>query len=346
MADIRELKMGIGFHKQPALQTALVATDMWSLRQTNKQPGQPEFVTENDANDIGKGTPFPTQLFPVSASGVFPWEYYLSSENAAMLGVYGIGLLTKVAASTGFLYTCKPSVLLTAAPDMPATTIVQAIRPGGSAVFDFALVGMCCEEFTISLKSGPGRDNSTMKSSWVGSGFYANPSGITLPATTVEHPLGSGGTTVLSINGVDYIVNKRFLSLEFNYKNNIRLDTGYFVGSGQQNGFNLRGRMWRANPVATMKCVALFESGSTELATFLAQTEGTAQLTVNGALIGGAVFHSLALTLHRTVLKIPAGGIADDNGLVTINFELELLEHATNGVLTYAATTTQDGIGQ
>ena len=91
MADIREIKTFIGYKKQTGLQTALVAADGWSLRQTNRTPGQPEFQTEDDKDDLGKGTPFATQVFKTSAGAGFPWEARLTSENAAMLAVFGIG---------------------------------------------------------------------------------------------------------------------------------------------------------------------------------------------------------------------------------------------------------------
>ncbi len=346
MADIRELKMFVGFKKQSALQTALVAADGWSLRQTNRAVGQPSFVTENDKDDLGKGTPFPTQVFKASASAEFPWEARLTSQNAAMLGVFGIGRDSKTAtaATGGFVYVCKPSVLLTASPDMPSTTIVQAIRQGGSDVFDLGLIGMCCEELTISLNSGPGRDNATMRSQWIGCGKFASPSTITIPTVTTESGLGAGNATALTINGTNYLSNARFFSAEFSYKNNIRLDAGYYPGSGSQSGFNLRGRMWRGDPVATLRCTALFENGSTELDDFLAQTEGTGTITIEGATIAsGPEKHTLSIALHRMVAQEP--NINDQDGLVAITVDYALLEHSSNGVLTYTATTTQDNIG-
>lgn len=342
MADIREIKMAIGFHKQTALQTALVAADTWSLRQTNRAVGQPEFVTENDKDDLGKGTPFATQVFKTSQGAVFPWEGRLTSEAAAMLGVFGIGLNAKTTADIGFKYSCKPSVLLTASPDMPATTIVQAIRQGGSDVFDFGLIGMCCEEFTLSLTSSPGRDNATFRSQWIGCGKYASPSTITIPAVTTEHSLSSGAATVITLNGVNYISNARFLSFEMTYKNNIRLDSGYYPGSGSQSGFQLRGRMWRGDPQVTGRYTALFENGSTELDDFLAQTEGTGQITIQGAAMGTA-YHKLDINLHRIVTQNVQ--IGDQNGLVSITADIAFLEHSSNGVLTWDAQCLKDEIG-
>jgi len=346
MADIRETRMFVGYKKQAALQTALTAAAGWSLRQTNRSLGQPSFVTTNDKDDLGKGTPFATQVFKTSQSTEFPWEARLTSQNLAMLGVFGVGLLSKAAGTpaTAIKYTCKPSVLLTASPDMPATTIVQTIRQGGSDVLDMGLIGMCCEEFTISLAAGPGRDNATMRSSWVGCGKYASPSTITVPTVTTENSIGSGAATALTINGVNYITTKNFFSLEFNYKNNIKLDLGYYPGSGSQNSFAIRGRMWRGDPQVTCSINALFENGSTELDDFIAQTEGTGRITIPGAVIGvGPDTHLLDITLHRIVTENIR--IEDQAGLVSVRADLALLEHSSNGVFTYEATTTQDDIG-
>jgi hypothetical protein len=345
VADIRELRSFISFHKQTALQTALVAADGWSLRQTNRTIGQPEFTTLPDKDDIGKGTPFSTQLYPVALSSSFPWEARLTSQNAAMLGVFGIGLNAKTAADTGFKYSCKPSVLLTASPNMPAATVVQAIRQGGSDVFDLGLVGMCLEEFTQTFNSGPGPDSASMRSQWVGCGKFVNPSTITIPTITTEHALNGGSATTVTFNGVNYLTNTRFFSFEWSYKNNIRLDAGYYLGSGQQNGFQLRGRMWRGDPVVTAKLTALFEDGSTELTDFLAQTEGTARVTLQGALLTGSVTHYNLLDIqwHRIVFK--NFRLTDQDGLVSVEVDIECLEHSSNGVLTYDVQTLRDEIG-
>jgi hypothetical protein len=344
MADIREIRQFIGFKKQAALQTALVAADGWSLRQTNRTIGQARYVTENDKDDLGKGTPFATQVFKTSKSFDYPWEARLTSQNAAMLGVFGIGLQTKAAAGSGFKYTCKPSVLLTASPDMPSTTVVQTIRQGGSDVFDVAGIGVCCNEFGFTLLSSPGRDNATMRSSWVGCGKTASPSTITVPTVTTEHSLSAGAATTITINSVNYLSNARFFQFSFNYGNNIRLDQGYYPGSGSQDGFQIRGRMWRGDPVATAEIVALFENGSTELDAFLAQTEGTGQIVVDGAVIGaGPEVHRLDLLMHRIVFE--DAEVNEQDGLVSVRVPIALLEHSSNGVLTYEVTTTQDNIG-
>lgn len=341
MPDIRELAFAIGKKKQSALQTALVAADCLRLNQNNRSVGQPNPITESNREDIGHGSPYATELFKSHLDSACPWEYYLTSENAAMLGVFGIGLTTKAAAGTGFKYTCESSSSFDV--DMPSTTIVQAMRQGATDIFDFALIGMCCEEFGVSVNSGPGRQNAQMRSSWIGSGKYASPSTITLPAFTTEHSLNAGSMVTCEIHSVDYLTNAHFVSAEFNWKNNIRADYGYYPGSGSQSGFQLRNRMRRADPTCTLSMVVEAVDGSTELGDTLALTEGTAELVIQGDLISTGVYHKLSILLHRVVFR--AVQIADNDGIPVFQIDCEPLEHSVNGLLTYEVTTATDDIG-
>ena len=85
----------------------------------------------------------------------------------------------------------------------------------------------------------------------------------------------------LSINGVDYVSNKNIVSLETSWKNNIRLDQGFYPGSDFQTSGDgttgaIRGRLEFGNRVGTLKFVALYDKNSTELTKLKAQTTGTA----------------------------------------------------------------------
>ena len=95
------------------------------------------------------------------------------------------------------------------------------------------VVGCCVEGWTITVGSGPGRANSKINIEFVGSGKLTEPSGITVPAITLEKLLPSASLT-LTINGVDYVTNKNIVSLETAWKNNIRMDAGFYPGSGFQ----------------------------------------------------------------------------------------------------------------
>ena len=90
-----------------------------------------------------------------------------------------------------------------------------------------------------------------------------------MPAATVEKLLPSA-SLALTINGVDYVTNKNIVSLETSWKNNIRMDAGFFPGSGFQTPGDattgaIRGRLEFGNRQGTLKFVARFDNNSTEL---------------------------------------------------------------------------------
>lgn len=341
-ALLQELRTAIGFHKQAALQTPLVAADTWSLRTTSRDIPQVQFINEDDADDLGKGV-HPTQLFKSHADASFPMNGRLTSEWGAMLACFGIGTTVKSGAGTAKTYTCAlPVDFATAGLEMPSTTIVAAIRQGGSSITDKALIGMCCEEFGFQFNRGPGRDNALFTSSWLGSGAWASPSTITIPALATEHRLNAGGITVLTINGIDYMAADRFVSAQFSLKNNIRADSRYFPGSGTQSGFQIGGRMRRGSPAITCNVVVECEAGSDEEDNLLSQTEGTATITCVGDAISGGGNHSLSIVGHRIVQT--ATQIGEDDGIATYNVDLRFLLHNSNGVLTITAICAKDEI--
>src|SRR5262245_55432090 len=90
-ARTQELAIAVGFKKQSALQTALTATDLWTLRSTSFNPSFPEHVQETDAEDFNKGDEFATQIFPTNLNANWEWPYYLTSQNAAQAFTFGFG---------------------------------------------------------------------------------------------------------------------------------------------------------------------------------------------------------------------------------------------------------------
>jgi hypothetical protein len=342
-ASIQELALAMGFHKQSALQVALTAPDMWCLSQTSRAIGQPVFNQESNAQDIGKGHEWATQLFPSHWDAPWTWDARLSSENAALLAVFGLGNISKAAAGSGFKYTCTPLDPILDGIEVPSLTVVQAVRQGATDLFDYALIGMALEEFRIKLQQGPGRDNATMTSSWVGCGMHANPSTIAIPAATTEHMLNSGGASTITIRTVDYITNKRFVNLEFGWKNNLRLDSGFYPGSGSQTGANIRGRMRHGARQCFLSFTVEMEDDSSELTDMLAGTEGSANVVVPASAIAGGAFHTLEITIPRLILK--AAPIGETDGLITIAVECEILKDESDEVVTVEVTTLQDEIG-
>jgi hypothetical protein len=345
MPYMQEVKTAIGFHRQSALQTSLAAASMIGLGQTNEESMLPSMKYESNAGDMGKGTPFATQIFPLSASSGGPFAARLSSVNAALAGVFGIGLATKAAAGSGFKYTSAVGTTFAELEaDMPTTTFVQACRQGPNAVFDFGLIGMALEDFNLSLKSGIDRNTATISTTWIGCGKWSNPSGITVPEAYAEKALNIGGAVAITMLGETYASNLRFISGEFGWKNNIPVERNYRPGSGLQNGFNVMGRMRRGIPKATMKMVVEVVDGSTEWEAFLAQTVGTVVWTIEGPEISSGVKHKLSLTLHR--VQMVSHQWASNDGLIVAEIECDVQLHATNGILTWEVTTDLDEIGE
>ena len=341
-ANIRETRFCMGVHKQAALQTPLEAADMISLYKTNPSLFQVDLRTESNAGWIGKNDEFPTQNFLTSWDASGALEGYLSSEKAALLLSYAHGKSTATPLSAGAIsYAIEPLDPVTEEIEMPSTTFVEAIRQGASSVIDRALVGMCCEEVAVDINSGPGLQGARITSQWVGCGKTVEPSTITVPAITAEHLLPAYSAT-LSVIGMDYVTAGKIATAHYGWKNNIRLDTGYYPGSGSSDGAQVRGRMEHGDRAVSFSAVARYASDSTELAKLKAQTEGTVVLTLTGALIAPGIYHSLTITLQRVVIR--TAQISDTDGIVTVAVEVEPLTHSVNGLVDITVVTATDEI--
>jgi hypothetical protein len=343
-ANSRETKVGLGFVAQTDLATPNVEAEIWSLTITNTAPFTVTPTTEDDANDIGKGDEFPTQIFPVSMDVTGRIEKFLSSQSAAWAFVFGLGGVTETAAGTGGAkYVCVPTDPAVACIDLPPFTVVEAIRPGSPSFKDIAYVGCVVTGFTISLESGPGRNNARLTIDIAGTGKVITPSGIAVPAPFAESFLNAASATI-NVNGIDYVLSKSFISAEITWAVNPRLDTGYYPGSGTDaNGYAQRGRMEYSTRVAGMTFVARATQGSPEYNQLLARTEGVTTVTLTGANIGaGPEKNSIEIKFPRSVISAATNGDAD--GLVTINCTVKPLKHATQGYVQFTATTTKSGI--
>jgi hypothetical protein len=341
-ANIRELRMPISFHKQSALQTAAAAADCWTLMKTNPEPFRRALITEDNGPWIGKDDEFATENHKSHWEVEGSINGYLSSEWAAMLAAFGLGKVTKEAAGSGFLYTCTPLDPLVDEIELPSATLVEAIRQGASDVLDRALIGICLDEFGFQFNRGTGLQNLQFTSRWIGCGKATEPSSIVIPASTPEHRL-KGGNVAVTILGTDYVTTKRIESLNFGWRNNIRRDSGYYPGSGTQSDAQIMGRMEHGDRACSTSFVSRFVNGSTEMTNFLAQTEGTAVITVTGEdLISSGVYHKMTITLQRVVIKTAEVGNAD--GLVTIAVDLLPMKHAVNGLIKIEVWCEQDEI--
>ena len=341
-ANIRETKIGFGYKKQTDLATPNASGDIWSLTKTNAALSTVTLNTENDAAELGKGHEFATQTFKSHWDVSGSIEKYLSSEIAAWAFVFGLGNRVKSGTPPAITYTSTPQDPVAGGIELPAFSFIEAIRQGATAVLDRMAVGCVVEEFRITLGSGPGRANSRITVNFAGSGKLVEPSGITLPAGTTEHLL-PGASTQVTINGVDYVTSRNLVSLELGFKNNLRLDAGFYPGSGTQDGAAIRGRLEFGDREASLKFTARFEHGSTELAKLRSQTTGTAVISLQGDLISGSDYHSLEVTFHKVAFRTAVVG--DTDGIVTVEVECHPLWDATNGLLTAVAKCSQDNIG-
>ena len=179
----------------------------------------------------------------------------------------------------------------------------------------------------------------------VGSGkVIDSATGITMPAATAEKLLPSASLT-LSINGVDYVTNKNIVSLETGWKNNIRMDAGFFPGSGFQTAGDgstgaIRGRLEFGNRAGNLQFVARFENGSTEYTKLKAQTTGTAVIHAR------VRRQQLARSLTWQKIAYSVVEIAETDQILTVAVECIPMYHSTNGILTAVAKCAVDAICQ
>jgi len=344
-ANVRETKIAFGFKTQADLATANVVAEIWSLTKTNPALMVVSPINEDDANDIGKGDEFPTQTFPSNIDTATAIEKYCSSEFMAWLFCFATGKATKTPAGTGFTYAAVPSDPVINCINLPPFTYAEQIRTPPDSVIDRGAIGMVVNDFAIMMESGPGRANCRATANLVGTGKIAQPSAITpWPTVTPEHFLNAASATI-QIIGNDYVLAQSFISLEFRYNNNVRLASGYYPGSGTQNGYAVRGRMEYGNRECTLAFVARAAKGSPEYVALIAtpQTEGPVTVSVSGATIGvGPAKHSFSIGSTRSVFSAVVNGEAD--GIVTVNCTVRFLKPVTGDYITMSATTTKDAI--
>jgi hypothetical protein len=342
-ANVRETKIAIGMVPQTDLATPNPVAELWCLTKTNTALSVVNPQTETDANDIGKGDEFPTQIFPTAMDASAPLEKYVSSEFMAWLFCFTTGQATKTGVAPAALtYSAVPSDPVTNCIDLPPFTYAEQIRTPPDSVVDRELVGMVIADWTLTMESGPGRANCRVSANFVGTGKIVNPSMVSpWPAPVTEHFLNAASATI-NISGIDYILNKTFISLELRWTNNVRLDTGYYPGSGvDANGFQIRGRMEYNTREVSLSFVARAIKGSPEFAALLAQTPGPVTITLTGAAIASSN-HGINISIPKASFTSVVNG--DQDGIVTVQCTVMPLKEAGSELITLSATTATDGI--
>ena len=332
-ARTQETIIGFGKKKQSAIGTANVVGDLWRLHKLNVEPFNPNLVIEDDAEHMGKSHEFVTEQDLSHWENAFSLEKYLSSEIIAWLVTKCLG--TTVKSGLGpFVYTSTPVDPAVDGLELPYVSFLQQVRPGGSSIVDEMAVGCVVEDFLVSISSGPGRDNSKVTFSMVGSGELTEPSGLVIPAATAEHKLPAS-SLALTIIGVDYVAAGDIVSLTWGWKNN--LVPGFYPGSGAPAGAAIAGRIEYGTRVPTLTFVTRLQSGSLEWTKLKALTTGTAIIT--------QMFNAnetYTATFHQVGFKVLEKG--DTDGIITAAVTCSPQYHATNGILTVAATTAIDEI--
>ena len=343
-ANIQETRIAFGMAPQTDVSTANTALQMWSMTKTNPALSVVAPVNETNALDIGKGNEFPSQVYPTNMDAGVALEKYVSSEFMAWLFAFTTGDVTKTASGAGFTYTAKPNDPAVTCINLPAFSWVEQIRPTPNSVIDRMLISQVVGDWTLTMSSGPGRANCRVAVNLPGSGRVTSPSGIVIPAVINETFLNAAGATI-NINGIDYVLAQSFISLEFRWNNNVRLDTGIYPGSGTMNGYAVRGRMEYGIREFTLNFVARAQKGSVEYNNLLNQVEGPATFGVTGPQLGtGAGNHNFEITMPRTRMNAVVNG--DDANIVTVQCGVTALQ-PTDGVtpiITMSANTMTDKI--
>ena len=166
---------------------------------------------------------------------------------------------------------------------------------------------------------------------------------IELPAAIAEKLLPSA-SLACTINGTNYVNAKSFVSLEATWKNNHRLDAGFYPGSGFQipgdaDSGAIRGRLEVGDRELGLQFTARFANGSDELTKLEALTEGTAVVQLSHD-----ANNDLTLTYQRVTFSVVELG--DTDGIVTVQVTVLPMKHAQNGLFTAVAKCNTDDIAQ
>lgn len=275
-ARVQNLILGLGKAKQADIATIAASFLRFKKLDTALTTAKPIF--ENDAAEIGKGHEFITATFPSHYDTANRIEKYASCEFMTWAWAYALGNVAQTGSGAPYSYTILPIDPGTTL-ELPYFSVVEQVPEGGSTAIDSAYIGNSIEDVMYQFNYGPGRNSSKCTVNWAGSGLVTSPSAVSVPALTVESNM-LAASMALSVNGVDYVSAKTILTGSVGWKNNLLLNAGFFPGSGLQNGLQVRGRQEIGARVPSFQFSVRNLATSTEYATLLAQTSGTAALTI------------------------------------------------------------------
>jgi hypothetical protein len=326
--NIQEYASAVGTDPQADIATASAA--YLRIPQINPDIAVVEYITEDDAKDIGKGDEFPTTQFKVSKNITAKKTWYLNSHIAKWALGFAVGTPATTTAGGGSRDTITLIDPVADGICLPTFTILEKFREdAGSPPLDRALIGCVINSLQIDINSGPGRQNAQISVDIIGSRETV-PSAIALPAVTAQKALNAA-TLTFTANSVNYVTLKTFVSLSFKWDNGLR-DTGYYPGSGSEDGFQTRGRMEFGERSASLTFVGRFAEGSLELTKLKAVTEGTAAFGIVGATGNDFNISSPRCAFSSAIL-------GNTNGIVTVQVDVKFLKHSSSGYIAAYATT-------
>jgi hypothetical protein len=130
---------------------------------------------------------------------------------------------------------------------------------------------------------------------------------------------------------------------DFRLNNNVRLDSGFYPGSGvDANGFAIRGRMEYGMREFSLTFTARAIKGQPEFMALITQTPGPVIITLTGAVIAGVNKHGMRIEIPKAQFNSVTN--ADQDGIVTVDCSVTPIKDGTNPLLTMSATTGVDGI--
>lgn len=331
---------GLSFRKETALGTPRTLTaEHWRLAEYSGDAPSFNLATEDNADAIGKGTHFATDVFAVSQQTSWGPRFFGSSQLLALIfaGAFGKSVKTTPAAGA-YQYVCTP---LNPCADGPVLPSFSVVNQACSAV-DELFPGMVIGGFELGVSNQPGRASVSLSANMIGIGKRTAPSAVTLPTSVLNEKFLYGSAAVFTFNGVTYTSgNRNFESLAFSWSNNV--DPGY-VGGGTDatSGAALAGRMYQVKPGLSLSFVILVEAGGTEFTKLMNQTEGTAQIAIQGPLITGSTYHNLVIDFPK--VRFAAVQRSRQGGFISLQCTARPLFDATNGAVTATVITDMDNI--
>lgn len=337
----QEQLFAMSFGAQTNISTTALIAKFFRLNKLNAEIMLPQLGIEDDAPELGKGHEFATQTFKTAWGTSGTMNKYLSSHAAAWVLGFGLGKVV-VSGSGPYVYAITPLNPTTDGVELPYFSGLYQLRPA-TPVVDIVHTGLAIEDFSIDLNSGPGRQNSQITCNWVSSGLYTSPSGLTIPAATAETLLPAG-IAAITLNGVDYVANKGLISLKFTGKNNLQQKAGIYIGAGFQSAGvassgAVLGRLEIGQRAYSLSFVARLSSLSAEFAALVAQTTGTATITMTVD-----ANNAMSITFNRMSYKMTKLGESDT--FVTVQVDADLQFDSSLGVLSASVTCPLGGIAK